>query len=81
MHEKNYIYNIQKPLWFSKLGLNIWGTVIFLAPEGDFSSIWNIQTGSGAHPPSYSMALGALYPRIKWPHTWSWPLTSIQCYG
>jgi hypothetical protein len=41
-----------------------------------FCLLHSVQTGSGAHPASCTMRTGALSPGVKWPGTWSWPLTS-----
>ena len=38
-----------------------------LEPQGTFSLLQNIQTGSGAHPASYSMGSGVLTRGLKQP--------------
>jgi hypothetical protein len=40
-----------------------------------------VQTSSGANPASYSMVTECFYPRCKADGSWSWPLTSIWCWG
>jgi hypothetical protein len=42
----------------------------------DFSLLKDVETSSGAHPTSYSMDIGVLCPAV-----WSWPLTSVSCWG
>jgi len=44
---------------------------------GHFSLRHRVQTASGAHPASYSMGIGGVFPRGKAAGAWSWPLTSI----
>jgi hypothetical protein len=33
-------------------------------------------TAMGAHPTSYPMGTMGSFPEVKWPGSWSWPLTS-----
>jgi hypothetical protein len=37
------------------------------AGVGDFSHFQNVQTASGAHPPSYSVGTGGPFPAVKRP--------------
>jgi len=53
--------------------------VRFLAGVGIFSFRNQVQTGSGAHPASYSIYTCGSFPRGKAFGAWSWPLTSIYC--
>jgi hypothetical protein len=39
----------------------------FPTGAGSFSSSHHVQTGSGAHPASYTMGRGALSLTVKWP--------------
>jgi hypothetical protein len=45
----------------------------------DFSLLYSVQTGSGAHLASYTMGTGGSFPGGKAAGAWSWPLTSILC--
>jgi len=36
-----------------------------------------VQTGSGAHPPSYTIGTRGSFPAAKAAGAWSWSLTSI----
>jgi hypothetical protein len=54
-----------------------WIVVGFPAGAREFSLLRNIQTGSVAHPASYSMAPRDALPWDKATGAWSWPLTSI----
>jgi len=47
----------------------------------NFSLLWNVQMGSGAHATFYSMGTKDSLPRSKACGTWRWPLTSIQRWG
>jgi hypothetical protein len=51
--------------------------VRFLVGSGNFSLHHRVQTGSGAHPASYSMRTRGSFPGGKAAGAWSWPLTSI----
>jgi hypothetical protein len=44
---------------------------------GNFSRHHRVQTGSGAHPASYTMGTRGPFPRGKAARASSWPLTSI----
>jgi len=48
-----------------------------LAGAGNFSPHHRVQTGTGAHPPSYPMGTMGSFPRGKAIGAWSWQLTSI----
>jgi len=45
--------------------------------SGNFPLRHRVQTGSGAHPPSYSMGTWGFYPGVKAAGAWSWPFTFI----
>jgi hypothetical protein len=45
--------------------LDCWG--LFHGRARDFSVLHSIQTGSGAHPSSYSLDTGECFHGIKWP--------------
>jgi hypothetical protein len=51
------------------------------AEARDLSLLQNIQTGCGAHPPSYSMGAGGSFFQDTVARTWHCPLTSIQYQG
>jgi hypothetical protein len=51
--------------------------VRFPAGAGNFSLQHRIQTGSGAHLPSYPVGTEGPFPGGKAAGAWSWPLTSI----
>jgi hypothetical protein len=53
--------------------------VRFLAGEGDFSLLHNVQTSSGAHPASYRMGIGGSLTWGKATGEWRWPPTLIKC--
>jgi hypothetical protein len=40
-----------------------------------------VQTGSGAHPAFYPMGTRGAFPGDKAAGAWSWPFTSIKCWG
>lgn len=56
--------------------------VQFLAWERDSFLLWNIQAPSGAHPTSYSVGTGALFPRGKvagaWKLTTAWSSAEVH---
>jgi len=55
-----------------------WTTgVRFPAGAGIFSFLHRVQSGSGAHPASYSMCTRGSFTGGKAAGAWSWPLTSI----
>jgi len=43
----------------------------------NFSPHHHVQTGSGAHPPSYPVGTRDSFSGVKAAGTWRWPLTSI----
>jgi hypothetical protein len=43
------------------------GVGVRVPVEQEFSLLYSIEPGSGAHPVSYPMDKGALFPGIKWP--------------
>jgi len=47
------------------------------AGAGNFCLRHRVQTGSGAHPASYSMGNRGYFPEGKAAEAWSWPFTSI----
>lgn len=51
------------------------------AGTGGFSLLPNIQTSSGVHPASYSMGVPGSCIGVQVPGVWSWPPTSIWCWG
>jgi hypothetical protein len=51
--------------------------VPFPAGAGNFSIHHLVQTGSGAHPPSYPLGTTVSFPGGKAAGEWSWPLTSM----
>jgi hypothetical protein len=53
----------------------------FPAWTRDFSLLHGIQTCSVAHSASYLMCTVVSYPSGKAVGSWSWPLTSISCWG
>jgi hypothetical protein len=48
-------------------GFGLDGKIQFLAGARDFSLLHSTQTGSGAHPTSFSMGTGVSFPRVKRP--------------
>jgi hypothetical protein len=62
--------------WYSA-GLRAgWSEVRVTVRAGNFFPHHRVQTGSGAHPASYSMGTKASFPGGKSAGAWSWPLTS-----
>jgi hypothetical protein len=55
--------------------------VQFLAGAKDFSLLHSGQTGSEAHPPSYTMDIAGSFPEGKAVSFWRWPVISIWCWG
>jgi hypothetical protein len=55
--------------------------VQFLAGTRDFSLLHIIHTAAGEYPASYPVGTGGCLPRVKATMVWSWPLTSIWCWG
>jgi hypothetical protein len=49
--------------------------------ERDFSLHHSVDTGSGAHPASYTMGTKGFFPRGKEARDWSSPLTTIYHSG
>jgi hypothetical protein len=47
----------------------------------EFSPHHRVQTGSEAHPASYTMSTRGSVPGGKADEAWNWPLTSIWCRG
>jgi hypothetical protein len=52
-----------------------------LLGTGSFYLCHHIQTGSGVHPPFYSMGITGSFLGHKVAGLWSWPPASIFCYG
>jgi hypothetical protein len=53
------------------------GTIQFLAWARDFSLLQTVQSSSGSHPASYSIAVRMLSPEAKAAEPWSQSLTPI----
>jgi len=53
----------------------------FLAGAGTFPHCHCVQTSSGAHPASFPVGTRGPSPGSKAAGVWSWPLTSIKCWG
>jgi hypothetical protein len=71
--------------WGSIVGIatRLWtgqSRVWILVGARDISLFQNVQTGSGAHPASYSVRTGIL-SQSKGVGSWSSSLTSIYCWG
>jgi hypothetical protein len=47
----------------------------------EFSLLDSVQTGPGAHPAPCPLGIGGNFPGGKAVGAWSWPLTSIYCWG
>jgi len=58
-----------------------WSGVRVPARAGKFSLRRCVQTGSGAHQASYPRRTKGTFPEGKLAGAWSWPLTSISCWG
>jgi len=52
---------------------------LFLALARGFFAFQSVLTGSGAHPPFYSVCSEGPFSRGKAPRTWSWTLSSVWC--
>jgi hypothetical protein len=75
MWSGSIIVNIVTRFWVGWSVPEIW------AGARDFSLLQNIQTGSGAHPASYSMGMGGYFLRSEAGGTWGWPLTFVYFQG
>jgi hypothetical protein len=72
-----FLISPMRAQWYS-VGLRTgWSGVRVAGGAGNFSLHRSVQTGSGAHPASYSMGIRGSFPGGKVIEAWSWPLTSI----
>jgi hypothetical protein len=71
----NFVLNKWK---INRYGLDDRGSGVRFPVEPEkFSLLHRVQTGSGAHLPSYPMVTGGYFPGNKAAGAWSWPLTSL----
>jgi hypothetical protein len=74
-----FFIQVWQPYYVCRMRRDSWVRVPVGA--GNFSLGHSAQTGSQAHPSSYTMGSGGSFLGDEASGAWSWPLTSVWCRG